>query len=67
MIQSDGIWIAGMGEGLNEEDRNTEWNRMEVCPTHGWVGKHGLFGELETERGLLVVTDNMYVHINVGL
>ena len=37
-----------MGEGTDEEERNTEQNGMDgSCPTHGWVGTHELFGELE--------------------
>lgn len=68
MIQSDGIWIAGGGGGWMDGWRNG-WRGKKYgieqngsCPTHSWVGKHELFGELERERESGLLDNMMYVH-----
>lgn len=38
-----------MDGGTDEEERNNGVEQSGSCPTHGWVGKHELFGELERE------------------
>ena len=38
-----------MDGGVDEEERNNGVEQNGSCPTHGRVGKHESFGELERE------------------
>lgn len=47
---ASGLQREGIGGGWRSGWRGKEYEvEQNGSPTHSWVGKHGLFGELERE------------------
>lgn len=49
MITS-GSGEGGVDEGMDEKEEEHGGEEDGSCPTHGWVGRHEPFEELESEK-----------------